>query len=64
MWACLGLDTSWFGICIFGKLFQPIGNKLIIHKEKMHIACVLVIEFLEIRSDKHLNKLENSSKNI
>ena len=31
---------------------------MIIHKEKIFIACILVIEFRDIRLDKHLNKLE------
>ena len=29
----------------------------------MHVACILVIEFLEIRSDKHLNKLGKAIEN-
>ena len=35
-----------------------LKRKLIIHKEKIFIACILVIEFRDIRLDKHLNKLE------
>ena len=35
-----------------------LNRKLIIHKEKIFIACILVIEFRDIRLDKHLNKLE------
>ena len=35
-----------------------LKRKLIIHKEKIFIACILVIEFRDIRLDKHPNKLE------
>ena len=47
----------------FRNSLNILKRKLIIHKEKIFIACILVIEFRDIRSDKHLSKLEKSISN-